>query len=160
MYMTLLAGLPCAKMVSFLRNVFIVLPRLVESRNTFTSKAGIFESAFWRQRRGLLGARRAAAGDMIGHILAWIPFAHSILDSRHRAAQPHGRSSPIVDWHRKPDWTLALTCGRATFNCEANFRKHPACHVRLKLSAASWLECPVFAPNSEADSAHVAIEGE
>src|SRR5580693_9326463 len=60
MYITFFAGSPCAKTVSLARNLPTFLPRPVESRNNFTSKAGLFEIAFRGERRTLKDSRRAA----------------------------------------------------------------------------------------------------
>jgi hypothetical protein len=65
MYMTLCAGLPCAKTVSFPRNLATLLPRPPESRNNFTSNAGIPEFAFRGERGTLAGTRRTVDGTMI-----------------------------------------------------------------------------------------------
>src|SRR5208283_4209641 len=43
---TFFAGSPCAKAISFARNFTTLLPTPAESRNSFTSKAGLFEFAF------------------------------------------------------------------------------------------------------------------
>src|SRR5580704_13847108 len=51
MYITSRAGAPCAKTVSFARNLRITLPRPAESRNNFTSKVWLFEVGFWGERR-------------------------------------------------------------------------------------------------------------
>src|ERR1700719_2329826 len=58
MYMTLCAGSPCAKTVSFPRNFPTFLPRPTESRNNFTSNKGLLKLAFLRERRRLTGLRR------------------------------------------------------------------------------------------------------
>src|SRR5580693_6958830 len=50
MYITFFAGSPCAKTVSFARNLPTFLPRPVESRNNFTSNAGVFDFAFFGRR--------------------------------------------------------------------------------------------------------------
>src|ERR1700682_360198 len=62
MYMTVFAGAPCAKTVSFFRNLSTFLPRPAESRNNFTSKAGPFECAFLGER-GTLRDTRLGADD-------------------------------------------------------------------------------------------------
>src|SRR6202158_3079227 len=54
MYITVFAGAPCAKTVSFFRNLSTFLPRPAESRNNFTSKAGLLEFALVGER-GTLG---------------------------------------------------------------------------------------------------------
>src|SRR5690242_20475263 len=58
MYMTLFAGSPCAKMVSFPRNLDTILPRPADSRNSCTSKTGRLESTVGGGRRSLAGMRR------------------------------------------------------------------------------------------------------
>src|SRR5260370_36745984 len=50
MYITFLAGSPCAKTVSFPGNLPTFLPRPVESRNDFTSNAEVFDFAFLGRR--------------------------------------------------------------------------------------------------------------
>src|SRR5580700_7189109 len=66
MYITFLARSPCVKTVSFFRNLPTFLPKPVESRNNFTSKARFLEFAFWGRRRALPGTVRTA-GDVIGN---------------------------------------------------------------------------------------------
>src|SRR6267143_784368 len=65
MYMTVLAGAPCAKTVSFFRNLPTFLPRPAESRNNFTSKAGLLEIALLGER-GTLRDIRLGADDAMG----------------------------------------------------------------------------------------------
>src|SRR5437773_10150640 len=64
MYMTFFAGLPCAKMISFPRNLPTFLPRPVESSNDFTSKTALSDLVFLGER-GLTDLRRTAE-DMLG----------------------------------------------------------------------------------------------
>src|SRR5882724_11726366 len=64
MYMTVFAGSPCPKTVSFPRNSATFLRRPAESRNIFTSNAGIFVFAFFRERRTGTDERRAAEDTM------------------------------------------------------------------------------------------------
>src|SRR6266403_3506228 len=65
MYMTVFAGAPCAKTVSFFRNSSTFLPRPAESRNNFTSKAGFLEFALLGER-GTLRDTRLGADDTMG----------------------------------------------------------------------------------------------
>src|SRR5580693_5045727 len=58
--MTLVAGSPCVKTVSFPANLATFRPSPAESRNDFTSNAEIFEFAAGEERRALLGTRRTA----------------------------------------------------------------------------------------------------
>src|SRR6267143_4591894 len=58
MYMTFFAGSPCAKTVSFFRNLPTLLPKPVESRNDCASKAGLLDFAFLGERRTLTDTRR------------------------------------------------------------------------------------------------------
>src|ERR1700736_2357557 len=64
MYMTLVAGSPCVKTVSFPANLDTFLPSPAESRNSLTSNAGILEFALGEERRALLSTRRTAADTM------------------------------------------------------------------------------------------------
>lgn len=63
MYMTFLAGSPCEKTVSFALNLATVLPRPAESRNDFTSNAGL-DLAFLGEQRTLMDTPRAGDGNM------------------------------------------------------------------------------------------------
>src|SRR6266568_9058635 len=63
--MTSFAGSPCAKTISFPRNLPTFLPRPVESRNDFTSKTALLDLVFLGERRGLTVLRRIAE-DMLG----------------------------------------------------------------------------------------------
>src|SRR5271154_7218201 len=65
MYITCLAGSPWAKMISFLANLPTFLPRPVESRKRFASKARFFDFARLRRRRGLADTVRRAADFII-----------------------------------------------------------------------------------------------
>src|ERR1700751_1641344 len=58
MYITFFAGSPCAKTVSFARNLPTFLPKPVESRNSFTSKPGFFDFAFLGKRTTLTDTLR------------------------------------------------------------------------------------------------------
>src|ERR1700726_5287482 len=60
MYMTFFAASPCAKTVSFFRNLSTFLPRPAESRNNCTSKAELLEFSFLEERPALTDARRTA----------------------------------------------------------------------------------------------------
>src|SRR5689334_2872081 len=62
MYMTLFAGSPCAKTVSFPLNLVSFLPRPVESRNCCTSKAGLLKFSLGAGRRTAAGIRRVGEG--------------------------------------------------------------------------------------------------
>src|SRR5580698_10299217 len=66
MYITCLAGSPWAKTVSFLANLPTLLPRPVESRKRFTSKARFFDFARSGAGRSLADTLRPA-GDTIRH---------------------------------------------------------------------------------------------
>lgn len=56
--MTFFPGSPCAKTVSFLRNLATFLPKPAESRNDCTSKARLRKFAFVEERRVWADARR------------------------------------------------------------------------------------------------------
>src|SRR5580704_303534 len=60
MYMTFVAGSPCAKTVSFGSNLAIFVPSPAEPRNNFASNAGIRGSAFLGERRTAGDTRRTA----------------------------------------------------------------------------------------------------
>src|ERR1700676_1426850 len=64
MYMTLVAGSPCVKTVSFPADLDSFLPSPAESRNSLTSNAGILEFALGEERRALLSTRRTAEDTM------------------------------------------------------------------------------------------------
>src|SRR5580765_8154393 len=70
--MTPVAGSPCAKTISFALNLTTVLPRPVESRNDFASKARPLEDPFLGERRTFTGARRVVE-DTITTILRFLP---------------------------------------------------------------------------------------
>src|SRR5579859_3738145 len=63
MYMTLFAGSPCEKTVSFASNSATVLPRATESRNNFTSKTGFLKFAFLGELWILIDTPRAGSGN-------------------------------------------------------------------------------------------------
>src|SRR6266849_7022814 len=65
MYMTFVAGSPCAKTVSFARNLFTFLPRPAESRNSCTSNAGLLRFAWGEERRAFSSTRLAAEDTMV-----------------------------------------------------------------------------------------------
>src|SRR6202023_2361502 len=67
MYMTVVAGSPCAKTVSFPWNLCTFLPRPAESRNSCTSNAGLLLFAFWGERRTLRDTRRAFKDAMLNN---------------------------------------------------------------------------------------------
>src|SRR4030095_13118837 len=75
MYMTFFAGSPCAKTVSFPRNLPTLLPRPVESRNNFTSNAGPLKLAFLRERRGLTGLRRTTEDTIVQNSMDYGAFS-------------------------------------------------------------------------------------
>ena len=50
MYITFFAGSPCAKTVSFARDLAIFLPKRAESRKVFTLEAEVFALAFLDER--------------------------------------------------------------------------------------------------------------
>src|ERR1700676_4242871 len=62
--MTLFAGSPCAKTVSFPRNMPTFLPKPAESRNNCTSKTGLPKFAFLGERGALTDTRRTASDTM------------------------------------------------------------------------------------------------
>src|SRR3984885_954276 len=59
--MTFVAGAPCAKTISFARNVLTFLPRPAESRNNFTSNAEILKIVSLGERRVFTDLRRVWA---------------------------------------------------------------------------------------------------
>src|SRR5258706_14301655 len=64
MYMTSVAGSPCAKTVSFPPNLETLLPRPAESRKNFTSNTGVLEFAFLEERETGTETRRVAEDAM------------------------------------------------------------------------------------------------
>src|SRR6202158_1459674 len=88
MYITVFAGAPCAKTVSFFRNLSTFLPRPAESRNNFTSKAGPLEFAFLGERGTLRDTRLAADDTMAQNSMEPDPADCTILNSPCRSAQP------------------------------------------------------------------------
>src|SRR6266403_929982 len=87
MYMTSVAGSPCAKTVSFPPNLETFLPRPVESRKNFTSNTGVLEFAFLEERETGAETRRVAEGAM-RHNTTQLKFVDcSILYSMCRFAQ-------------------------------------------------------------------------
>src|ERR1700682_570911 len=87
MYITVFAGAPCAKTVSFFRNLSTFLPRPAESRNNFTSKAGPLEFAFLGERGTLRDTRLAADDTMAQNSMEPDPADCTILNSPGRSAQ-------------------------------------------------------------------------
>src|SRR5271154_1966017 len=69
MYITFFAVSPCAKTISFLRNLATFLPRPVESRNNFTLKARLLDFFFLGKRRTPTDALRAAVGTIGKNIM-------------------------------------------------------------------------------------------
>src|SRR5260221_5871836 len=67
MYMTFVAGSPCAKTVSSLRNFSSFLPGPAEPRYNFTSNTAVLEFAFLGERRRLTGTRRLEEKRPISH---------------------------------------------------------------------------------------------
>src|SRR6266404_7505996 len=99
MYMTSVAGSPCAKTVSFPPNLETLLPRPAESRKNFTSNTGVLEFAFLEERETGTEARRVAE-DAIRQITTQLKFVDcSILYSTCRFAQfrsfPPGANKPL-----------------------------------------------------------------
>src|ERR1700720_2224609 len=82
MYMTVFAGAPCAKTVSFFRNLSTFLPRPAESRNNFTSKAGFLEFALLGERGTLRDARLGADDTMRQNSMEPDPADCTILNSQ------------------------------------------------------------------------------
>src|SRR6266850_1138277 len=87
MYMTLFAGSPCPKTVSFPRNFSTFLRRPAESRNNCTSNARLLEFAFLGERRTGTGARRAAEDTMRQNTTKFNSVRCTIVNSTRRFAQ-------------------------------------------------------------------------
>src|SRR6267378_7590832 len=100
MYMTSVAGSPCAKTVSFPPNLETFLPRPVESRKNFTSNTGVLECAFLEEREAGAETRRVAE-DAMRHNTTQLKFADCpILYSMCRFAQfrsfPSSANKPLI----------------------------------------------------------------
>src|SRR5580693_4580768 len=88
MYITFFAGSPCAKTVSFPRNLATLLPRPAESRNNCTSKAGLLEFAFLAEGVTGTGTRRAAV-DTIAYNSMKLRRLFNIVQSASRSTRIH-----------------------------------------------------------------------
>src|SRR5579859_271759 len=86
--MTLFAGSPCAKIVSFAAYLPTVLPRPVESRNNFASNALLPKCAFLGERRAWADTRRAELDTMRQNTIERSSACCSILHSTTSPAQP------------------------------------------------------------------------
>src|SRR5580692_1361485 len=73
MYITFLAGSPCAKTVSFLANLATFRPRPVESRNFFTSKTRVPEFPLFGRRRTGTDTLRPRKGSICQYSQPGIP---------------------------------------------------------------------------------------
>src|SRR5882672_5012648 len=103
MYMTSVAGSPCAKTVSFPPNLETFLPRPVESRKNFTSNTGVLECAFLEERETGAETRRVAE-DAMRHNTTQLKFADCpILYSMCRFAVPlfsvERQQAPYNSWY-------------------------------------------------------------
>src|SRR6266850_404934 len=87
MYMTVFAGSPCPKTVSFPRNFSTFLRRPAESRNNFTSNTRLLEFAFLGERWTGTVARRAAEDTMRQNSMKFDSVHCAILNSSCRFAQ-------------------------------------------------------------------------
>src|SRR6266850_6926367 len=87
MYMTLFAGSPCPKTVSFPRNFSTFLRRPAESRNNCTSNTRFLEFAFLRVRRTGMDERRAAEDTIRQNSMKLDSVHCTILNSTCRSAQ-------------------------------------------------------------------------
>src|SRR5712671_7221821 len=96
MYMTLFAGSPCPKTVSFPRNSATFLRRPAESRNDCTSNAGILNFLFCGERETLTDARLAAEDTMRQNSMQFDSAHCSILNSACRFTQPLARTCTLI----------------------------------------------------------------
>src|SRR5216684_154169 len=122
MYMTFLAGSPCAKMVSFPRNLSTFLPRPAESRNDCTLKAGVLAFALGGERRTLTRTRRGLADIIRQNSMKPDCADYSIVNRRGAEARFWGKRKKAVEgeWNRAPPLGLGSFASR--WRCSQDFQ--------------------------------------